>query len=59
MNSKMICKNCGWEHPEDQIANPHYCIARMGEQIDAMEREIFALKGLLGRHGDVTVSKEF
>ena len=31
MQSK--CKYCNTPHPEDQIANPHYCIARMGEEI--------------------------
>lgn len=31
------CKDCGREHPPDQIANPHYCIARLGEQLEREE----------------------
>lgn len=33
----MICKGCGTEHPRDQEANPHYCIARMSERLEAIE----------------------
>jgi len=31
------CEYCKTVHPEDQIANPHYCIARMGEKIGRLE----------------------
>ena len=31
------CEYCGAEHPPDQIANPHYCIARLGEQLEREE----------------------
>lgn len=39
----MICKYCQTEHPPDQIANPHYCIARLEEQIEERDREIAGL----------------
>lgn len=32
----MICKNCNREHPSDQIANPHYCISRLQEDLESM-----------------------
>jgi hypothetical protein len=32
----MKCKDCNTEHPSDEIANPHYCIARMEERIDKL-----------------------
>ena len=34
----MKCKHCGNEHAPD----PHYCIARMGEQIEALEENLAA-----------------
>lgn len=33
----MICRDCGTEHPEDQVANPHYCTARLSEQNEKAE----------------------
>lgn len=30
----MICEYCEHEHPEDQIANPHYCVARLQEDLE-------------------------
>jgi hypothetical protein len=30
----MKCKDCNTKHPEDQIANPHYCITRLEEALD-------------------------
>ena len=33
----MICKYCGIQHPPNEIANPHYCIARMEERVDKLE----------------------
>lgn len=33
----MTCEYCGTEHPPQQIANPHYCIARLGEQLEREE----------------------
>jgi chromosome segregation ATPase len=36
----MICRDCNLEHPKDQIANPHYCIARMQERIEVLERQL-------------------
>jgi len=39
----MICKYCGVEHPPDEICNPHYCIARLGEQVERQQAEITRL----------------
>ena len=33
----MICKYCDTEHPEDQVANPHYCISRLQEDLEKAE----------------------
>ena len=33
----MTCKQCGQVHPPDQIANPHYCLARLQERVEKME----------------------
>jgi hypothetical protein len=33
----MICKYCYTEHPEDQVANPHYCISRLQEDLEKAE----------------------
>jgi len=34
------CKHCGTVHPDSEIANPHYCIARLQEQLEEREGEI-------------------
>jgi len=36
----MKCEYCETEHPENEIANPHYCIARMAEQIAALTERL-------------------
>ena len=33
----MKCKYCETEHPEGQIANPHYCIARLVERNESLK----------------------
>ena len=40
----MICKYCDTEHPKDEIANPHYCIARLSERVERLEEERDRLK---------------
>lgn len=30
----MPCKDCGAVHPRTEMHNPHYCIARMSEEIE-------------------------
>lgn len=34
------CKYCGTIHPEGEIANPHYCIARLDEMLEKKDRLI-------------------
>lgn len=34
------CKYCGTIHPEGEIANPHYCIARLDEMLEKKDRMI-------------------
>ncbi len=33
----MICKYCDTEHPEEHIANPHYCIAELQIKAENLE----------------------
>ena len=33
----MICRNCRTEHPSDQAGNPHYCVARLTEEVDRLD----------------------
>lgn len=40
----MSCKYCDTVHPKKEIANPHYCIARMEEAKEKLEDEIDRLK---------------
>ena len=35
-----ICEYCGTGHPPDQVANPHYCIARLIEESDRLYEAI-------------------
>lgn len=42
-----LCRDCGVEHPEDQTANPHYCIARLGERLECCEARVRELEGEL------------
>jgi hypothetical protein len=39
----MICEHCNTEHPASEIANPHYCIARLEEQLEKKDIEIDTL----------------
>ena len=43
----MICEYCQTEHPPDQIANPHYCIARLNEKVEVVDRLKAENKALL------------
>ena len=43
----MICRDCGLEHPPDNIANPYWCIARMGERIEKLEAKLAGIKALV------------
>ena len=36
----MICEYCNTEHPLDQIADPHYCIARLNERVEEIEEAL-------------------
>jgi DNA repair exonuclease SbcCD ATPase subunit len=36
----MKCKDCGCEHPPEYAASPHYCIARLQERIEVLERQL-------------------
>jgi hypothetical protein len=34
------CKHCGTVHPDSEIANPHYCIVRLSDQLEEKDGEI-------------------
>lgn len=34
----MKCEYCSTEHPPEETANPHYCIARLMERVDVFEK---------------------
>lgn len=36
----MKCKDCDTEHPPEYVASPHYCIARLQERIEVLERQL-------------------
>ena len=40
----MICEYCGVEHPQDHIADPHYCIARLQERVERQDARIKELE---------------
>jgi hypothetical protein len=40
----MKCKYCDTEHPKEETANPHYCIARMGETIDKLSEALESIR---------------
>jgi hypothetical protein len=48
----MICRDCDLEHPKDQIANPHYCIARMDERIEKLEARLASIKALVDKQAE-------
>lgn len=50
-----LCEDCGLEHPEGQTANPHYCIARLGERLECCEARAMELEGQLDRLTDINI----
>jgi len=54
----MICKYCDTEHPRNQIANPHYCIARMEERIETLVEGLKRLQWWIERDGVNAVGVE-
>jgi hypothetical protein len=36
----MKCEYCDTEHPKEEIASPHYCIARLQEALEGKEAEL-------------------
>jgi hypothetical protein len=56
----MKCEYCQHEHPENEIANPHYCIARLTEDLEKMQEEsqgILAAKDAVLLDQSVLISK--
>jgi predicted nucleic acid-binding Zn-ribbon protein len=45
----MNCKYCDTVHPQEEFANPHYCIARMEEAKEKLEDEIERLTAEIER----------
>jgi hypothetical protein len=36
----MKCRDCSTDHPPEYTASPHYCIARLQERIEVLERQL-------------------
>jgi len=55
---EMKCKDCNTEHPDSEIANPHYCIARMGEIIDKCVEQDKQIATLIAENKRLTKALE-